>query len=83
MLKSGPMYIAYRVMNQFQKLNHVFPVYMAHGHKGSTVLLPGFAINWLQNQVTKQLHLRDLSHMSMFDGILYSIYHIIYRKYAL
>ena len=33
------------------------------GHKTVAVLLPGFAINWYQNQVTRELHLRDLTHM--------------------
>ena len=33
------------------------------GHKCVPVLLPGFAIKWYQNQVTRQAHLRDLTHM--------------------
>ena len=31
--------------------------------EGVPVLLPGFAIKWWQNQVTRQTHLRDLTHM--------------------
>ena len=31
--------------------------------KGLTVLLPGFAIIWQQNQVTRQPHLCDLTHI--------------------
>ena len=32
-------------------------------HEGASVLLPGSAIKWEQNQVTRQAHLRDLTHM--------------------
>ena len=32
------------------------------GHEGGAVLLPGFAITWQQNQVTRQSHIRDLIH---------------------
>ena len=32
------------------------------GHEGGTVLLPGFATKWQQNQVTRQPHIRDLIH---------------------
>ena len=34
------------------------------GHEGAAVLLPGFAINWQQNQATRQLHFHDLTHIS-------------------
>ena len=40
----------------------VFPKYVS-GHEGAPALLPGFAIKWKQNQVTRQVHLCDLSHM--------------------
>ena len=33
------------------------------GHEGAAVLLPGFAISWWQNQVTRQPHLRDLTQI--------------------
>ena len=33
------------------------------GHKGAAVLLPGFALSWLQNQVKRQPYLHDLTHM--------------------
>ena len=33
------------------------------GHETVVVLLPGFAINWYQNQVTKQLQFRDHTHI--------------------
>ena len=33
------------------------------GHEGAAVLLPGFAIKWLQNQVTRQPHLHDLTQI--------------------
>ena len=33
------------------------------GHRTVAVLLPGFAINWLQNQVTRQLQFHDLTHI--------------------
>ena len=33
------------------------------GHEGAAILLPGFAIKWKQNQVTRQPHFRDLTHM--------------------
>ena len=33
------------------------------GHETATVLLPGFAINWQQNQVTRQPQFLDLTHM--------------------
>ena len=32
-------------------------------HEGAAVLLPGFAIIWYQNQVTRQPHLGDLTHI--------------------
>ena len=38
------------------------PIY-GSGHEGGPVLLPGFAIIWWQNQVTRQAHLRDLTHI--------------------
>ena len=31
------------------------------GHEGAPILLPGFAIKWQQNQVTRQAHLHDLT----------------------
>ena len=34
-------------------------------HKGGPVLLPGFAITWQQNQVTRQVHLPGLTHMAL------------------
>ena len=33
------------------------------GHEGAAVFLPGFAIIWLQNQVTRQRQLHDLTHI--------------------
>ena len=33
------------------------------GHWTVTVLLPRFAINWLQNQVTRQTPFHDLTHI--------------------
>ena len=33
------------------------------GHEIVAVLLPGFAINWQQNQVTRKPQFRDLTHM--------------------
>ena len=33
------------------------------GHETVAVLLPGFAINWWQNQITRQLQFRDLTHI--------------------
>ena len=33
------------------------------GHEYATVLLPGFAISWQQNQVTRQPQFRGLTHM--------------------
>ena len=33
------------------------------GHETAAVLFPGFAINWQQNQVTRQPHVCDLTHM--------------------
>ena len=36
------------------------------GHEGVAVLSPGFAINWYQNQVIRQPHLRDLMHMNQY-----------------
>ena len=41
----------------------VIPEY-GSGHEGAAVLLPDFAISWLQNQVTRQPHIRDLTHMN-------------------
>ena len=35
------------------------------GHETVAVLLPGFAINWKQNQVTRQPQFRDLTHMTI------------------
>ena len=32
------------------------------GHKDVAVLLPGFGIIWLENQVTRQPHIRHLTH---------------------
>ena len=32
------------------------------------VLLPGFAINWLQNWVTRQLHLHDLTPVAFYNS---------------
>ena len=39
------------------------------GHEGGAVLLPGFAIIWWQNQVTRQLHLGDLTHMLFYNTV--------------
>ena len=33
------------------------------GQETAAVLLPGFAINWQQNQVTRQPQFRDLTHI--------------------
>ena len=33
------------------------------GQKAAAVFLPGFAINWKQNQVTRQPQFRDLTHI--------------------
>ena len=33
------------------------------GHETVAALLPGFAINWLQNQVTRQPQFRELTHI--------------------
>ena len=35
------------------------------GHESEAVLLPSFDIKWQQNQVTKQLHLYDLTHVTL------------------
>ena len=35
------------------------------GQKSAPVLLPGFAIEWCQNQVTRQGYLRDLTHLKI------------------
>ena len=45
-------------------VNILMPEY-GSGHGGVAVLLPGFAISWYQNQVTRQPHLRDLTHMHL------------------
>ena len=37
--------------------------YNGWGHGCVVVLLPGFAINWKQNHVTRQLHLHDWTHI--------------------
>ena len=34
------------------------------GHEGGPVLLPGFAIKWYQNQVTRQTHLQDRTNIA-------------------
>ena len=39
------------------------------GHEGAAVLLPGFAIIWKQNQVTKQPHLRDLTQLKEREAV--------------
>ena len=44
------------------------------GHGGVTVLLPGFAISWLQNQVTRQPHLCDMTHMSTTEPCFNSLW---------
>ena len=36
-------------------------IQMGQVKKGVAVLLPGFAIIWLQNQITRQPHLHDLA----------------------
>ena len=36
------------------------------GHETVAVLLPGYAINWIQNQVTRQPQFRDLPHMGFY-----------------
>ena len=43
------------------------------GHEGVAVLLPGFAINWQQNQVTRQPHLHDLTHIYLYFLFLINI----------
>ena len=40
-------------------------IWYGWGHTGVAVLLTGFAISWQQNQVTRQLHLCDLTHLKM------------------
>ena len=44
-------------------LSCINPSIYGSGHGTVAVLLPGFAINWLQNQVTRQPQFRDLTHM--------------------
>ena len=42
------------------------------GHETMAVLLPGFAINWEQNQVTRQPQFRDLTQLNdrdVFDNL--------------
>ena len=43
-------------------------VYIIYGlrHETVAVLLPGFAINWKWNQVTRQPQFRDLTHLCIF-----------------
>ena len=47
------------------------------GHRTVTVLLPGFAINWQQNQVTRQPHLCDWTHIITLHNInIYYYYQV-------
>ena len=39
------------------------------GHEGGLVLLPGFAIKWQQNQVTRQAHLPDLTCLQIIGCV--------------
>ena len=36
---------------------------MRSGHEGGPILVPGFAIIWKQNQVTRQVRRRDLAQL--------------------
>ena len=40
------------------------------GHETVAVLLPGFAINWYQNQVTRQSQIRDQLWLSCYLVLL-------------
>ena len=44
-------------------------MYMGQGHRSVAVLLPSFAIIWLQNQVTKHQHTHDLTHIYIYTYI--------------
>ena len=48
-------------------LTKKFEVY-GSGHENKAIVLPGFAIIWTQNKVTKQPHIRDLAHMYPPEG---------------
>ena len=48
---------------QIQLKMYVICCVYGSGHEGGPVLLPGFAIIWLQNQVSRQAHLCDLTQM--------------------
>ena len=59
---------------------YLFPAHMASygsGHRGAAVFLPGFAISWLQNQVARQSHIPDLTHIKYATAVwsLYSSHH--------
>ena len=43
------------------------------GHEGAPLLLPGFAIKWQQNQVPRQAHLCDLTHIEIGLVIPYGV----------
>ena len=53
------------------------------GHRTPAVLLPGFAINWLQNQVIRQREFCDLIHMHTQGGNTHDICFIKYWWYTL
>ena len=53
---------------QFEKYDQNYICYkhkMGRVTKLVAVLLPGFAVNWWQNQVTRQPQFRDLTQMTM------------------
>ena len=57
---SGTSVALIRISRQY--LPHTYFIY-GPGHETVAVLLPGFAVNWQQNQVTRQPQFRDLTHM--------------------
>ena len=60
-------------------------IWHGSGREGTVVLLPGFAIIWQQNQVTRQLHLRDMTHMPFHIILQWFEYHInqefVHKRY--
>ena len=55
---------------QIRIVSHkLFPSSYGSGHETAAVLLPSFAINTYQNQVTGQPQFHDLTHINVFPSV--------------
>ena len=57
---------ASRLLNKMTAILQM-PFSNGSGHEGAAVMLPGFAIKWYQNRVTRQPHLRDLTQIHFYE----------------